>query len=122
MRSEYARAGHEFSFLARRPSVGLVLHDLDRVAVGIFDVEVGITDAALWRFSRNLDAARGEIEPHRFGVVGLNGDVIQAVLARLQPGKQLDILAVVDFDERQAESEPSGLSSLNGSPKPRKSL
>ena len=109
-------------FSRSRPAVRLVLHDLDRVAVGIFDVEIGIADTALWRFCRNLDAARIQIEPHRFRVVGLNGDVIQAIGAVFEPGKQLDVLAVVDFDERQSSGEPSGLSSLNGSPKPRKSL
>src|SRR3989454_11352883 len=72
------------------------------MAVGIGHHEVDARSVARDAL-RHLHAARGEIAAQAFGVVGLERNVVEAVLVRREPRNQLDVLARVHRHPAQPE-------------------
>ena len=113
----HARRWHVLARVRRRPTVRLILHDLDVVAVGIFHHEVLVAGPALAHALGHRDAPRcqvvahpidalghhdtlrRQIVAHAIGIVGIDGDVIELALAGRGTVEELNPLAVVDLDE-----------------------
>lgn len=79
------------------------MNQFQSMAIGVGDIEVTVPDTAGGDFVRDFDTAGGEVVAHGIDVVSFDGDVGEAVGVGLAFGKELDILAVINFDEGEGE-------------------
>ena len=81
-----------------------VLYDFADDAVGVGHEIIQIANFALGCLLRNLYAFGLEVKAHRFGVVGLNGEMIHPWGAGLPLLEDLHILPVVDLEDGEVDA------------------
>src|SRR5256885_12972101 len=88
---------HEFAFGACRPAVRRILHDFKLMTVRIGDNKIVISSAAFVYLLRDLHPTSCHIVAHTCGIVGVDGYMIQAILASGWLRKEFYILFLIDL-------------------------
>src|SRR5438067_8127957 len=93
---------HEFAFGACRPTVRRILHDFKLMTVRIGDSKIVISSASFVYLLRDLHPTSCHIVAHTCGIVGVDGYMIQAVLASGWLRKEFYILLLINFYKSDA--------------------
>src|SRR5205823_8893015 len=97
-----SRRRNELALVLARPAVGKILDNFEFVSIGILNCEVVVSGLPFRYCCRHFDSMRSKIIAHLLRVIGIDGYVIELTVLFCRICEQLNVLLIVNFDERNA--------------------